>query len=197
MQKSESKNKYEMITNENADFLRRGVLDTIADVEGELAEVGVSIRDSAEVMCEVKGDRVLHLFDTFEGHPEGWIGKYDLTQTIGKHKADIEKVRDRLKEFPNVHFYKGIFPETADKIKSNKFCFVNLDTDLYKSTYEGLKFFRLLMVKGGMIVIHDVPGIPGVACAMVDYFEEYPLDKRNGSINIVDGLNQVWIYLNE
>lgn len=132
--------------------------------------MGVSVGDSAEVLCEHKQKKKLHLFDTFAGHPDT-IGRYDVGQHVGRHSANIKDVKKRLKEFSRVYFYKGIFPETSSGVKNKQFCFINLDTDLYRGTYDGLEFFVPRMVKGGIIVIHDYPGIPGVACAMIDYFE--------------------------
>lgn len=143
----------------------------VKDLEGDIAEVGVSVGDSAEEMCEVKGKKKLHLFDTFEGHPNT-IGRYDVGQYPGRHKADIKDVKKRLKKYPKVYFYKGTFPETSKPVAKKKFCFVNLDTDLYRGTYDGLEFFVPRMVPGGVIILHDYQGIPGVACACIDYFEE-------------------------
>jgi hypothetical protein len=40
-----------------------------AKVEGDLAEVGVFRGQSARIICEAKGDKTLHLFDTFQGLP--------------------------------------------------------------------------------------------------------------------------------
>jgi hypothetical protein len=113
------------------------------------------------------------LFDTFAGHPKSKIGKYDLHQTEGKHAANIDDVKARLSKYPNVFFHQGIFPETSGPAKDNKFCFVNLDTDLYQGTYDGLEFFVPRMNTGGVIVVHDAPGIPGVACAIIDYFDTH------------------------
>ncbi len=42
-----------------------------ASMAGELAEVGVYEGSTARILCELKGDRSLHLFDTFAGLPEG------------------------------------------------------------------------------------------------------------------------------
>jgi len=36
---------------------------------GSFAELGVSTGGSAKLICEVKKDKTLHLFDTFEGLP--------------------------------------------------------------------------------------------------------------------------------
>lgn len=172
-------------------LLKKSIKRSVVDLDGDLAEVGVSIGDSAEVICKNKGNRNLHLFDTFEGHPDT-IGKYDISQTVGKHKADIKDVKERLQKYKNVFFYKGIFPKTSDKIKDKKFCFVNLDTDLYTGTYDGLGFFVPRMVDGGIIVVHDAPGIPGVVCAIVDFFEKKE-NKRFVSCELIEGSNQAYI----
>ena len=182
-----------MLNKSAAKLLAKGVKTSAVQLDGDLAEVGVSVGDSAEVICKAKGNRPLHLFDTFEGHPEGYIGKYDLDQQIGKHRAEMGDVQERLKKYPNVFFYKGIFPETSGPIKDKRFCFVNLDTDLYRATYEGLEFFVPRMVLGGAIVVHDAPGIPGVICAIVDYFEKYPYTAK--AINLAKGTNQAVINL--
>ena len=181
-----------MISNNDADLIKKSV-HVAALLDGDMAEVGVSIGDSAEVICYHKAGKVLYLFDTFDGHPKGWVGKYDLMQEEGKHSANIEDVKSRLSKFNNVYFYKGIFPETSEPIKDKKFCFVNLDTDLYKSTYEGLKFFVPRIVKGAIILVHDSPNIPGVTCAIIDYFEKYDTD---ATMNNFENHNQTLIQFN-
>lgn len=37
----------------------------------------------------------------------------------------------------------------------DSFVFVNLDVNLYESTYNGLMFFKDKMIKGGVILVHD------------------------------------------
>jgi len=150
--------------------LAKMVRDRVLKFDGEIAEVGVSVGNTAEIICKEKGSRPLHLFDTFTGHPEGWITKYDWGQSIGRHEADMEAVKERLKDYPNVNFYQGIFPtDTSKNVKDKKFCFVHLDTDLYKSTYEALEFFIDKMVPGGVIAFDDTSGIPSVFMAIEDF----------------------------
>ena len=75
-----------------------------------------------------------------------WLEKLDRT---------VKRIKKLLNKYDNVDIIKGIFPESGKKIIKNKFCFVHLDVDLYKSTIESLKFFFPKMVKGGIILIHD------------------------------------------
>lgn len=70
-----------------------------------------------------------------------------------------------------MYFYKGLFPQTAEPIKDKKFAFVHLDTDLYESTLEGLKFFYPRMVKHGIILSHDYSTIKEVRRAFQDFGE--------------------------
>lgn len=69
-------------------------------------------------------------------------------------------------------FHVGYFPESAKGV-ADKFCFVNLDTDLYQSILSGLEFFYPQMVDGGVILIHDFfnAKLPGVERAIKDYEE--------------------------
>lgn len=159
------------ITEKQAEYIKKFVLAT-EKLPGDLAEVGVSIGDSAEVICQNKGERALHLFDTFTGHPKGWIGRYDYGQTPGRHAADLATVKQRLSKYPNTRYYPGIFPETSPPVKNKLFSFVHLDTDLYESTKWGLEFFFPRLVQDGIIVVHDSTYILGVGVAIVDYFAE-------------------------
>ena len=103
------RNHLRQLSDGKASYIKKFVLAS-QNIPGELAEVGVSIGDSASIICENKEHRPLHLFDTFTGHPEEWIGRYDIGQTAGRHAATMESVQERLKRYPNVHFYQGIFP---------------------------------------------------------------------------------------
>jgi len=128
-------------------------------MEGDLAEVGVYQGGSAKLICEVKRDKDLYLFDTFTGLPEV---SEDDTHFGEKHwyenefsNTSEEAIKKLLSRYQNVHIMKGIFPESGKAIIEKKFCFVHLDVDLYKSTIESLRFFFPRMVKGGIIMVHD------------------------------------------
>jgi O-methyltransferase len=140
--------------------------------EGDFAEVGVYQGGSAEVICRIKGDRPLHLFDTFEGLPP--LGVYD-TNIIDHHdyKASEEGVREFL-NYPNVIFHKGLFPNFSGSIEDTRFCFVHIDVDLYQSTIDALKFFYPRVNSGGVILGHDYPITEGVAKAFHEFFSDKP-----------------------
>jgi O-methyltransferase len=146
----------------------------ICHLSGDIAEVGVYKGGSAKIICEVKGKKRLHLFDTFEGLPD--ITKNDKVKKGWFNDTNLSYVQKFLKKFPNVYFYQGRFPETAKPLQKRKFCFVNLDTDLYESTLDGLKFFWPRMVKGGRIISHDynnVQDIEGIKKAFKEFFKNH------------------------
>lgn len=141
-------------------------------VDGDLAEVGCYQGGSAKIISEAKGNRPLHLFDTFEGLPNP--GEFDESVfSKGKFKCELEEVQLYLAAYPNVHFYKGLFPSTADAVSNRTFAFVNLDVDLHESTRSALEFFYPRMQVGGILVSHDY-ATSGVRRAFDEFFEDKP-----------------------
>lgn len=145
-----------------------------AKIYGDIAEVGVYKGASAKIIAQVKGKKSLHLFDTFEGLPE--ISKIDNPEQFykGKFVVTFEDVKKYLKKYPNVFFYKGLFPQTAGPVKNKTFSFVNLDVDLYESTKNCLEFFYPRMTKGGIIISHDYIDAAGVKKAVDEFFRDKP-----------------------
>jgi O-methyltransferase len=144
---------------------------TTQKVPGDIAEVGVYRGGSAKIICSAKGDKTLHLFDTFEGLPK--VDEIDMVWPFyeGKFAASFEDVKEYLKDDPNVFFYKGIFPATSDPVKDKQFSLVNLDVDCYESTKQCLEFFYPRMSRGGIMISHDYITAPGVKKAFDDFFD--------------------------
>jgi hypothetical protein len=149
------------------------------NVPGDIAEVGVFQGASARMICEVKGDKALHLFDTFEGLPEAASedGKVHNPQQFS---CSLESVQKYLAAYPNIHFYKGEFPASATGVPEIRFSFVHLDVDLYASTLSCLKYFYPRMTPGGVILSHDYSILAGVKQA----FEEFLADKPERPIEL-------------
>jgi len=147
------------------------------NLEGDLAEVGVYKGSSAKLICEAKGKKILHLFDTFEGLPKPTKIDHNFMHEK-KYAADLDLVKSYLSSYKNVFFYPGLFPKTAELVKNKSFAFVHLDVDLYRSTLDCLKFFYPRMVKGGIILSHDYSTLEGVKKA----FDEFFRDKNRGPV---------------
>jgi len=142
-------------------------------VDGDLAEVGVYKGGSAKLICEAKGDRVLHLFDTFKGIPD--VDGIDSNKFHeGQFAASLEEVKNYLKGYQNVFFYKGVFPRTSAPVVKKKFSFVHLDVDTYKSTLDCLKFFYPRMTRGSIMISHDYISARGVRKAFDIFFRDKP-----------------------
>ena len=144
-------------------------------IDGDIAEVGVYKGGSAKVIAEFKGDKKLHLFDTFEGMPE-------VDASIDKHKkgdfwdTSLDSVKSYLSNYKEIYFYKGYFPASlaGTNCHALNFSFVNLDVDIYESTKSSLEFFYGRVNRGGVILSHDYRSIscPGVKKAFDEFFLE-------------------------
>jgi hypothetical protein len=150
-----------------------------AKFDGAFAEVGVFRGASAKLMCEVKGDKPLHLFDTFEGLPPAKpVDRH--VHRVGQYKADIESVKAYLEQYNNVHFHKGLFPDSAQSVPEQTYALAHFDVDLHESTVACLEYFYPRMVSGGILVSHDYDWASGVRKAYDDFFA----DKREEIIEM-------------
>lgn len=162
--------------------------DIIGNKPGAIAEIGVYKGASAYALAETFRNRTLHLFDTFEGMPEG-------DPTIDHHKkgdfanTSIEAVKTKLHKFSNVLYYKGLFPASGDPVKNTLFAFVNIDVDLYTSTRDCFNFFFPRLIAGGIISVYDDYNFPNCkgATKAVDEFTKnnlLHLSKKGSSVYI-------------
>lgn len=160
-------------------------------IEGSVAEAGVFQGEFAKNINKCFPDRKLYLFDTFEGFAETDIiiektknysqvlkGEYGITSE--------ELVLNKMLYRDQCIIKKGIFPESAIGIE-DKFCFVNLDMDLYKPTIEGLNFFEKRMSRQSIILVHDFfsEEYKGIKAAV----SEFILGKKYSLVPIGDTLS--------
>jgi len=160
-----------MILDDNEAYQISMAVKRTEKVHGDLAEVGVFMGGSAKLIRESDGVRPLHLFDTFEGIPS--VEQIDQPAFYqGQFAASIQEVKNYLKEYKNIYFYKGIFPATAKPVENKRFSFVHLDVDTYESTLACLQFFYPRMNQGGVLLSHDYINHQGVKKAFDEFFEE-------------------------
>ncbi len=125
----------------------------------DVAEAGVYYGDFAKWINTYFPERTLHLFDTFEGFDKRDI-VVERENGFSEEKeghlsgSSVSIVMEKMPHPEKCKVYKGYFPDTATGI-DRKFCFVNLDMDLYLPTYNGLHFFQNKMTDNGIIVVHD------------------------------------------
>ena len=135
-------------------------LQASVDYNACVAEAGVFAGDFAKWINRYYSNRKLFLFDTFEGFDARDISEERGLSTAKEgdySKTSVDVVMGKMTYPDRVILEKGYFPETAEGIEE-KFCFVNLDLDLYLPTYNGLNFFKDKMISGGVILIHDYFG---------------------------------------
>ncbi len=116
------------------------------NIAGDLAEAGVWRGDSARFIHMFAPDRVLYLFDTFEGF-----------ENRGPHFGDtsVEVVLKTIGDSRNITIRKGLFPGTSIGLEHHQFAFVHLDMNDYEAMLEGWKFFYPRLSKGGYIFVHN------------------------------------------
>jgi O-methyltransferase len=127
------------------------------NIDGSIAEIGVYKGNSAKLMHNLAPERRIYLFDTFEG-----FNQKDLqAETISIHKdafkdTSLKYVKDFVGTDDKVIYCKGYFPETAKYVIQNeKFALVHIDCDIYEPIKASLEYFYPMMVKGGLIIVHD------------------------------------------
>lgn len=192
----------------NYDYVRFRTLALVVQqikekkLPGAMAEVGVFRGDFSRWLNICLEDKELFLFDTFEGFDSRDINEEKLTVPVseslenlmntGFKNTSVEFVLKRMKNKEKCKVYKGYFPETAKGIDST-FCFVSLDTDLYRPTKEGLEFFWPRLEQGGYIFVHDYNSderLEGVHVAVDEWSKEngvciIPICDKFGSCIIV------------
>jgi O-methyltransferase len=144
-------------------------------VNGAIAEIGVFKGGSAALIGELKGEKKLYLFDTFEGLPD--LNQHDTSNEFHKgqfKETSFEYVKKLVAPFSNVTILKGYFPDTAGPIMNETFSLIHLDVDLHKTTKDALEFFYPRMSKGGIIISHDYVNADGVRKAFDDFFQDKP-----------------------
>lgn len=141
--------------------------------DGAFAEVGVYKGASAKLICEVKGDKPLLLFDTFEGLPEAAAQDREVHR-VGQYAYGLENVQQYLREYKNVSYHKGLFPDSAVGVPEQPYAFAHFDVDLYEGTLACLKYFYPKMVHGGVMLSHDYSLLAGVEQAFTEFFADKP-----------------------
>lgn len=154
-------------------------IGNLAHVQGAAAEIGSYRGGSAFFIASafrhVVGEEVpMHVFDTFEGHPEQAITENDPFHEAGQFNAtSYDDVRDYLSPFTRLEVHKGDVSSALPHLPESKYRLVHIDTDLYQPTVACLDYFGDRMSPGGVIVIDDYASrkCPGVPKAVSEYMD--------------------------
>jgi hypothetical protein len=154
-------------------YLIYSVARAQSKMPGAIAEVGVFRGGSAKLICEVKGDKPFHLFDTYEGLPPASEADRGIHRE-NQYACSLEEIQRYLDGYDNLHFHKGIFPASAAGVPEQTYCFAHFDVDLYEGTKGCLEYFYPRMQRGGIMISHDYGILAGVEKAFHEFFEDKP-----------------------
>ncbi len=147
-------------------------------IEGNFAEVGVFRGETSRYLHLFAPNRTLYLFDSFKGFPAKFLDNAENNRYATDNRfrdTSLDVVKRNLGDLHNIIFKVGIFPETATGMENDRFAFVLLDMDLYKSTLAGLEFFYPRVTPGGYIFVHDYHSTEkGVKQAVTEFLKTRP-----------------------
>jgi len=166
-------------------------IDYILDnnIEGDIVEIGVFKGGSILSMMlrlEEKNvlNRIIHLYDTFEGMTQSTEFDIDLNNVKANTaidmylcKCDLETVKNNIKNNSN-YPSNLIYYHVGDILKTNfipeKISLLRLDTDWYESTKFELDYFYDKVTSGGVIIIDDYGHWQGCKKAVDEFLEKHP-----------------------
>ena len=152
-----------------------------AAVPGGFAEVGVYRGDTSRILHALAPDRLLYLFDTFEGFPAHETDEPDSRF----RNTSLEILRQTLGDVSNVVIRKGYFPDTAKGLETERFAFVLLDVDKYQPTLAGLQFFYPRLSDAGYLMVHDYNS-PESNGAVSNAVDEFMVGKPEPLVQVAD-----------
>ena len=133
------------------------------NIPGDAAELGVVRGDFALQINRALPDRILHLFDTFQGFSETDIAVEQSENLSSAKTGDFSETSEsfvlaRLPHADRAVIHKGYFPDTFAGCEKCTFCLVSIDADLYAPTAAALPLFYDRLSPGGALILHDVNG---------------------------------------
>jgi O-methyltransferase len=168
-------------------------LRIISLLDGDIIEVGVHKGSSLNILGALTKslniNKTIYGVDTFCGMPDIVIDGLDNGHDIkgestpgkgGHFPGDFKDTSilqvAKTAPWPNIKLIPGIFPDCADQIKSNKFCFAHIDVDIYNSYKNSYQYLWPRIVPGGVMVCGDdylCPWLPGAKKAIDEVVVEF------------------------
>ena len=182
----------------------QNALHKINNLDGDIVECGTWRGGLAALMLQHildhKLDKLLFIYDTFEGMPEP--GDKDHPDALRRYselkdgeysdwcRAGIDIVRDTLSQVTKTysdHCYliEGKVEDTLEVFGPQSIALCRLDTDWYSSTKVEMEVFFPRVVKGGYIIVDDYSDWPGCQMAVNEYLSK--LDPNSYTQSIEDG----------
>lgn len=165
--------------NAHRKFTLQQLIRLTEGIPGDTAECGVYKGCSSYLILEANRrsslQRTHHVFDSFEGlsNPIGKDGDYWSASDLS---ISEDAVRDNLRDFERIKFYKGWIPDRFSEINDVDFAFVHVDVDLYEPTRESIAFFYDRLKTGGIFLCDDYGFLtcPGATAAVQEFLSGKP-----------------------
>ena len=148
----------------------------LTELDGDIAEIGVYKGGSAKMLAKIFANKKILLFDTFNGISPEMVGPRDDESFAGRFSdTSLEQVQKFLKDFSNIEYHQGIFPNTLGDVEpDSKFALVHVDCDLHNATKACCEFFYPRLVENGFIFFDDYSWVSGARVAINNYFSDKP-----------------------
>lgn len=145
---------------EDRKFLLRELVRATKGLPGDMAECGCFRGASAWFIASERPESTLHLFDSFAGlSPPGREDAAPADDVRSWEGGDLETseetVRETLRGFDRVRYYKGWIPDRFAEVSDRTFSLVHIDVDLYQPTKDSLEFFYPRLVDSAILVVDD------------------------------------------
>ena len=79
----------------------------------------------------------------------------DVESVRKQFACALNIVKDNLKEFKFIRYYKGWIPGRFNEVEGLKFSFVHIDVDLYQPIRDSFEFFYPRLAPKGIMVFDD------------------------------------------
>lgn len=137
-------------------------------VDGALVEVGVWRGGTAALLAATVPGKAAHLFDTFDGVPEG--GEHDTLYRGGEHSDTSRATVERLFHIvgAKAKLHPGMFPDDTLEHLPAAVALAHIDVDIYSSARSSFEAIWPRVSSGGFVVFDDYGffGCDGVAAAV-------------------------------
>jgi O-methyltransferase len=185
--------KYSTLLGNRAKNVYKHFLESL-NLPGDIAECGVYAGETSKELVkylEENGiNKILHMFDTFEGFPDIITEEEKILSTweelgMGQYSCPVEDVIINMGTLTQYKIYKGLFSQTFPDF-SEPLCFIHADADIYRSTIEIIHLADRLLVPGGYIIFDDYgnPRLPGVKLAIKRFLSNEKYDGKHLSNTI-------------
>jgi O-methyltransferase len=138
------------------------LLQTIQNnIAGDIVELGCYEGITAiliqKTLDQFDSDKIIHVYDSFEGLPDKSEKDGEAIFTKGSLKTQknnlIENFNKYNAKLPIIH--EGWFKDTLPRELPEKICFAHLDGDFYSSIMESLEYVYPKLSKDAIVIIDD------------------------------------------